>query len=91
MPVDGGNGILYGRYYQGYVRLPVLREMTNFIGKLGSIYIANQDRRVVNNQMPKKTGLKMGEKIMQGDRAILAYRKHRRALQEAAGQKLPNE
>jgi phenylpropionate dioxygenase-like ring-hydroxylating dioxygenase large terminal subunit len=86
VPVDEENGILYGRYYQDFVRVPILREITNLLGVWGSIVIANQDRRVVNNQLPKKTDLKMGEKIMQGDRAILTYRKHRHQLQEAAGQ-----
>jgi phenylpropionate dioxygenase-like ring-hydroxylating dioxygenase large terminal subunit len=89
VPVDDENGILYGRFYQGFVRLPLLRELINLVGVWSSIVIANQDRRIVNNQTPKKTDLKMGEKIMQGDRAILTYRKHRRELQEDAGQFAP--
>lgn len=88
VPVDEENGLLYGRYYQNIVRTPVLKELFNLAGVLGSIVIANQDRRVVSKQLPKKTDLRMGEKIMQSDRAILTYRKRRRELQEKAGQTL---
>ena len=85
VPVDNENGILYGRFYQGFMRIPGLRELVNQIGVWSSIMIANQDRRIVNNQFPKKTDLKMGEKIMQSDRAILAYRRRRYELQQETG------
>jgi phenylpropionate dioxygenase-like ring-hydroxylating dioxygenase large terminal subunit len=87
VPIDEENGMFYGRYYQRTVKIPVLRELFNLTGVWGSIYIANQDWRIVRNQRPKKTSLKkMGEKIMQSDGAILAYRKRRQELKEAAGQ-----
>ena len=85
VPVDNENGILYGRFYQGFLRKPGLRELVNQFGVWSSIMIANQDRRIVNNQFPKKTDLKMGEKIMQSDRAILAYRRRRYELQQETG------
>jgi len=87
VPVDEENTLMYGRYYQRLVKLPLLRELSNLAGVISSRYIANQDRRIVNNQLPKKSSLrKMGEKIMQSDRGILAYRTHRQALKEAARQ-----
>jgi phenylpropionate dioxygenase-like ring-hydroxylating dioxygenase large terminal subunit len=87
VPVDEENGIFYGRYYQRFVRLPVLRTLVNLIGVWGSILIANQDHRVVTRQNPKKTELKkMSEKLVQGDRGILAYRTRRHQLKVAAGQ-----
>ena len=86
VPVDDENGIMYGRFYQRFMRVPLLRELVNLSGRWSSELIANQDRVIVSNQWPKKTDLKMGEKIMQCDRAILTYRQHRRKLQEAAGQ-----
>ncbi len=64
VPVDEENTLMYGRYYQRMVRLPLLRELFNLAGKLGSIVIANQDRRIVSGQLPKKSVLKKsGEKI----------------------------
>ena len=86
VPVDEENSLFYGRFYQSFMRLPVLREAANLMGKYSSLVIANQDYRVVINQRPKKTDLKMGEKITQADRAILSYRQHRHELMKASGQ-----
>lgn len=87
VPVDEGNTLMYGRYYQRMVRLPLLREFFNLVGKLGSIVIANQDRRIVSGQLPKKSVLKKsGEKILPSDGAILYYRQRRYELKQAAGQ-----
>lgn len=84
VPVDEENSILYGRYYQRFVRVPVLRDLVNLAGKFASDYIAGQDRRVVTRQFPKKSDLRMGEKITQGDRAILTYRRRRQELLDQA-------
>ncbi|HOU42920.1 MAG TPA: aromatic ring-hydroxylating dioxygenase subunit alpha [Anaerolineaceae bacterium] len=84
VPVDEENSLLYGRFYQKFMRVPILRNLVNLFGAWSSIYIANQDKAIVSNQFPKKTDLKMGEKIMQSDRAILTYRQHRSRLQQAA-------
>lgn len=87
VPVDEENSLFYGRFYQRVMRVPVLREAFNLAGKWGSQVIANQDKRVVTMQIPKKTALKdMGEKIMQSDNAILTYRIHRDELKAKAGQ-----
>ena len=85
VPVDEENAVMYGRFYQGFMKLPGLRELVNQIGVWSSIMIANQDRRIVNNQFQKRSDLKMGEKIMQSDRAILAYRRRRYELQQGDG------
>lgn len=87
VPVDEEHSIMYGRYYQNIVRLPVLKEIFNLLGKWGSIVIANQDNRIVSNQLPKRTKLKdMGEIFLPGDKAILTYRTHRNKLKTTAGQ-----
>lgn len=80
IPVDEENSVMLGRYYQRVVKLPLARELFNLLGKWSSIYIAGQDRRVVNEQMPKKSALRGGEKYVQGDRAILTYRRRRQEL-----------
>jgi phenylpropionate dioxygenase-like ring-hydroxylating dioxygenase large terminal subunit len=87
VPVDEDNGILYGRYYQNQVRVPILKELVNWFGVLGSIVIANQDKRVVSNIFPKRTELKkIGQILVPGDRAILMYRTQRNKLKVLAGQ-----
>jgi phenylpropionate dioxygenase-like ring-hydroxylating dioxygenase large terminal subunit len=87
VPVDEENGILYGRYYQNQVKIPILKDLMNWIGILGSIVIASQDKQVVSNIHPKKTELKkMGQILVPGDRAILMYRTYRQKLKVLSGQ-----
>jgi phenylpropionate dioxygenase-like ring-hydroxylating dioxygenase large terminal subunit len=84
VPVDEGNTILYLRYYQRFVRLPILRDLVNLATSLSSTVILNQDKRVVLTQQPVKSGLKMGEKLITQDRPIIMYRAHRQELIERA-------
>jgi len=46
--------------------------------------VAHQDRPVVVTQEPKPSGLRIGEKLIQGGRPIVEYRRRREALIEAA-------
>ena len=54
--------------------------MVNSMSNISNKYILHQDRRVVLTQMPKKTDLKMGENLIQGDKPIIEYRKRRAFL-----------
>jgi phenylpropionate dioxygenase-like ring-hydroxylating dioxygenase large terminal subunit len=81
VPVDEENSIIYIRYYQNMVKFPLLKEMFNYIGKVFSIIILRQDKRVVTTQIPKKSALKMDERLIMGDKPIIEYRKHRDELQ----------
>jgi phenylpropionate dioxygenase-like ring-hydroxylating dioxygenase large terminal subunit len=80
VPVDEGNTLMYVRYYQRFIRLPILRDLVNLVTALSSTVILNQDKRVVITQQPIKTELKMGEKVISQDRPIVLYRAHRREL-----------
>ncbi|MEI7484259.1 MAG: aromatic ring-hydroxylating dioxygenase subunit alpha [Ignavibacteriota bacterium] len=80
VPVDDENCIVYVRYYQKMVKIPLLRELFNYTGKVMSIVILRQDKRVVETQIPKKSVLKMDELLIMGDRPIIEYRKHREHL-----------
>ena len=86
VPVDDDHTILYLRFYQRFLKIPLLRELVNFIGTWMSIVIAHQDRRIVSGQAPNKTAYKMGERLRPSDAAIHAYRKERRRLKQQAGQ-----
>jgi phenylpropionate dioxygenase-like ring-hydroxylating dioxygenase large terminal subunit len=87
-PVDDENTIMYLRYYQRFVKLPLLRELAAFMINVSSIVILNQDKRVVLTQHPKKSGLHIGEKLIPADKPIIEYRTIREKLQKAAGQKI---
>lgn len=82
VPVDEENSIIYIRYYQDLIKIPLLRELFNYIGKVTSIIILKQDKRVVIKQLPKKSDLRMDEKLIIGDGPIIEYRKHRNELIE---------
>jgi phenylpropionate dioxygenase-like ring-hydroxylating dioxygenase large terminal subunit len=84
VPVDDEHSILYLRQYQSFMRVPVLRSIVNRLSMPLNTFIAHQDRRVVVTELPKRTTLKMGEKLIQGDFPIVAYRRRREELIEAA-------
>jgi len=79
-PIDEENTMMYIRQYQRIVRAPVLRQVFNFFGQLGNLYIERQDKRVVETQQPKRSALKLGEHLVAGDRPIIEYRRRREAL-----------
>ena len=82
-PIDDENTMMYLRNYH-QIKTPILRQITGFFGKLGNLYIERQDRPVVITQQPKRPDLDIGEKLIQGDGPIIAYRKTRRALIEGS-------
>jgi phenylpropionate dioxygenase-like ring-hydroxylating dioxygenase large terminal subunit len=84
-PIDDGNTLIYMRFYQNSMRVPVLRQVVSLLGMVSSIVILRQDKRVVLTQLPKKTAVEMDERLIQGDLPIIRYRRHRRALIEQVG------
>jgi len=80
VPVDEENTIVYIRYYQKLIKIPLLKGLMNYIGKVSSIIILRQDKRVVMTQLPKKSNLRMDEQLIAGDMPIIEYRKHRHEL-----------
>jgi phenylpropionate dioxygenase-like ring-hydroxylating dioxygenase large terminal subunit len=80
VPVDDENTLMYIRYYQRVVTLPVLRELFNWVGARANLIIERQDRRVVITQRPKRSGLRIGEKMIPGDGPIVDYRRRREEL-----------
>ncbi len=81
VPVDEEHTLLYLRFYQNFMRLPVLGKLVARLAMPSNVYIAHEDRRVVVTQQPKASGLKIGEILIQGDLPIIEYRKKRAALQ----------
>jgi phenylpropionate dioxygenase-like ring-hydroxylating dioxygenase large terminal subunit len=84
VPVDDAHTVLYLRFYQRFVRLPILRDLVNRLAMPFNLRIAHQDRRVVVTQEPKASGLTIGEKLIQGDRPIIEYRRRRQELLQEA-------
>lgn len=85
VPIDDENTLMYVRFYQRVIRLPGLRDLFTLASMPFNRMILGQDRRVVTTQQPKRSDLKIGEKLFQGDGPIIEYRRRRRELIEAAG------
>jgi phenylpropionate dioxygenase-like ring-hydroxylating dioxygenase large terminal subunit len=82
-PIDEENTLMYLRTYQK-VGVPGLGLLARFVAGRGSLLIADQDRRVVITQEPKKPVLGGGERLLSGDRPIALYRMERQKLIEEA-------
>lgn len=86
VPVDQENTILYLRFYQKFMRVPVLRKLITRLSAPFNLIITHQDRRVVVTQQPKVSALQIGEQLFQADRPIIEYRRRRQELMEKARQ-----
>jgi phenylpropionate dioxygenase-like ring-hydroxylating dioxygenase large terminal subunit len=84
VPVDNENTILYLRFYQKFMRIPLLRELAARLSAPSNLVITHQDRRVVVTQQPKASGLLIGEQLFQADRPIIEYRRRRQELMDKA-------
>ena len=80
VPIDENHTKFYMRFYQKFIRFPLLKGLINWFGKKFSIVILHQDRRVVITQKPIKTQLSMDEQLIQGDNPIVYYRRLREEL-----------
>lgn len=83
-PIDEEHTLLYLRFYQNFLRVPIIRDLVNRLAMPFNRFVAHQDRRIVVTQRPKVSGLTIGEKLIQGDRPVVEYRRRRRELKEAA-------
>ena len=68
VPVDNEHTLLYLRFYQSSLRVPILRDIVNRIALPFNRYIAHQDRRVVETQIPKRSVIVVVYKLIQHDR-----------------------
>ena len=84
VPIDAENSRMYFRFYQRIMKLPVLKQIFLASGWVSNLMIERQDKRVVETQLPKRSDLRIGEKLFPADHPILLYRRRRRELIEAA-------
>ncbi|MEM0161112.1 MAG: aromatic ring-hydroxylating dioxygenase subunit alpha [Thermoplasmata archaeon] len=83
VPVDDQNTKIYIRFYQRFVKIPVLRNIVTALSIPYNKKVLNQDKRVVVTQKPIKSELKMNENLYQGDLPIIIYRKVRDELKNS--------
>lgn len=81
VPVDETHTLMYLRFYQSFMKVPLLKQLVSWLGGKTNLYIAHQDRRVVETQIPKAPGEGTGETLFPGDLPIMEYRKMRSKAQ----------
>lgn len=82
VPIDEENTKIYLRFYQSFMKLPVLKQIISGLSNISNKVVLHQDRRVVLTQIPKKSELTMGENLIQGDLPIIEFRRRREALKK---------
>ncbi|MBN2797632.1 MAG: aromatic ring-hydroxylating dioxygenase subunit alpha [Deltaproteobacteria bacterium] len=80
VPVDDEHSVVYLRFYQRVLTVPGISALFCWVGKLASVVILRQDKRVVETQEPRRSWLRMGEHLIRGDLPVILYRKRRHAL-----------
>jgi phenylpropionate dioxygenase-like ring-hydroxylating dioxygenase large terminal subunit len=85
-PVDKEHTLFYLRFYQKFLPVPLLRNLVAWAGMPFNRRVLHEDRRVVETHQPQPSGLRIGEKMVQGDRPIIEYRRRREEMIEAARQ-----
>jgi len=80
VPVDEENTLMYIRFFQGFVRLPLLRHLLTLAFMPYNLKIAHEDRRVVETHEPGGSKLRSNENLIQGDLPVVEYRKRRDEL-----------
>lgn len=83
-PIDAEHTLMYLRFYQGFLKAPALDRLAARLAMPYNLRILRQDQSVVETQQPARSELKLGEKLVQADRPIVDYRRHRQELIEAA-------
>ena len=81
-PIDEENTKIYLRTYQKFIKVPIIKDITNSVFNIFNKIVLHQDRRVVLTQLPKKSELKMDENLIQGDLPIIEYRRKRDELRQ---------
>ncbi|BBJ28638.1 aromatic ring-hydroxylating oxygenase subunit alpha [Athalassotoga saccharophila] len=84
VPIDDSNTIIYLRFYQRFLKVPLIRNLVTKISMPFNKKILNQDKRVVITQRPIKSELRMNENLYQGDLPIIIYRRVREELKKSS-------
>lgn len=81
VPVDEENTIIYLRAYQKIVTTPILKSAMSLINTISNKIIINQDKSIVESQLPLKSEFNSSEKLIRADLPITLYRKIKHQLE----------
>ena len=83
-PEDHEHTLLYLRFYQRFLRFPILPNTVNRLAMPHILRVAHQDRRIVVAHQPQRSALRIGERMIPGGRPTFEYRRRREELVAAA-------
>lgn len=75
VPVDEENTIVYIRFYQKFMKLPILKSVVNQGACIFNRKVLAEDYAVVKTQLPIKSDISTKEQLVQGDLPIGEYRR----------------
>jgi hypothetical protein len=87
-PIDETHIRLYVRNYF-CINSALLRNVIPFLSVKFQLYVAREDRVIVETQYPKKADLRIGERFIPADRPLAVYLQHRRKLTLRAAEETP--
>ncbi len=76
VPVDDDETLIYVRQYQKIIRTPLIRNLFNYITLKFNKLVLNQDKKIVESQIPKESKLSSKEFLVPADYPILLYRQY---------------
>lgn len=82
VPVDDEHSIISLRFYNKITGIKAIDKAIAWLGSRANKIVERQDKRVVETQLPKKTGPAIGESLVAADLPIISYRTKRHELQE---------
>lgn len=84
VPVDDEHSIIALRFYNKITGIRAVDKAIAWMGSRANKVVERQDKRIVETQAPRKTGLAIGENLVAADLPIIEYRTRRAVLQREA-------
>jgi len=85
VPITTGRTRLYTRYYQGFLRIPLLKQLLGWVMGKANLWILREDIRVVETHDTAVSPALDGSELLQPcDIAVIEYRRLRKGWQHAA-------
>ncbi len=82
IPVDDEHSIIALRFYNKITGKRPVDKAIAWVGSRANHIVERQDKRIVETQLPKKSGLRIGENLVPADLPIIQYRKRREDLKK---------
>lgn len=83
VPVDDEHAIIALRFYDKITGVKAVDKAIAWLGSRANKVVERQDKRIVETEIPKKTGMAIGECLVAADLPIMEYRGKRDRLQKA--------